>query len=131
MQEIVNWAQSQPRTLDTRHEVIRRYATLMSASNHHRVMRFLERNQTALRSHPKSERMREIMYTVMDLLSSPGDPLPVRVKCSVALFAMHATWFVDQDADYTDEERGAAALAVALELVDSAAAQADAPATTR
>src|SRR5437764_11134168 len=125
LQEIANWAQSQPRTLDTRHEVIRRYATLMSASNHHRVMRFLERNQTALRSHPKSERMREIMYTVMDLLSSPGDPLPVRVQCSVALFAMHATWFIDQDGGYTDDERTDAALAVALELVESAAAEAE------
>ena len=69
--------------------------------------------------------MREIMYTVMDLLSSPGDPLPVRVKCSVALFAMHATWFIDQDGGYTDDERTDAALAVALELVESAAAEAE------
>ena len=125
LQEIVTWAQGQPRTVETRREVLRRYAALMTSSRHHQVMRFLERNQTALRSHPKSERMREIMYTVMDLLSSPGDPLPVRVKCSVALFAMHATWFIDQDGGYTDDERTDAALAVALELVESAAAEAE------
>src|SRR5581483_7367973 len=120
LQEIVTWAQSQPRTLETRREILRRYAALMSTSGHHQVMRFLERNQTALRSHPKSERMREIMYTVIDLLSSPGDPLPVRLKSSVALFAMHAIWFVDPDGDYTDDQRTEAALAVALELVESA-----------
>jgi AcrR family transcriptional regulator len=123
LQEIVAWAQSQPRTVQTRREVLRRYAALMSASSQQGVMRFLERNPTALRSHPKSEHMREIMYTVMDLLSSPGDPLPVRLKCSVALFAMHATWFVDPDSSYTDEERAQAALDVALELVESAEAQ--------
>jgi len=121
VQEIVTWAQSQPRTVDTRREVVRRYAGLMGSAGHHAVMRFLERNQTALRSHPKSEHMREIMYTMIDLLSEPDDPLPVRLKCSVALFAMHAVWFVDRYAEYTDDERTEAALAVALELVDSAA----------
>ena len=89
-----------------------------SMTSHHKVMRFLERNQTALRSHPKSEHMREIMYTMVDLLSGPDDPLPVRLKCSVALFALHAVWFVDREADHTDDDRTEAALAVALELVD-------------
>ena len=125
MDDLIAWGQAQPGGAATRREFVRRYAALMTSSRHHQVMRFLERNQTALRSHPKSERMREIMYTVMDLLSSPGDPLPVRVKCSVALFAMHATWFIDQDGGYTDDERTDAALAVALELVESAAAEAE------
>jgi AcrR family transcriptional regulator len=121
LQEIVSWAQDQPRTLDTRREIIRRYAALLNTTGHHAVMRFLERNQTALRTHPKSEHMREIMYTMIDLLSGPDDPLPVRLKSSVALFAMHAVWFIDRDARHTDDERTEAALAVALELVDSAA----------
>src|SRR5213083_2456332 len=77
VQEIVTWAQGQPRTVDTRREIVRRYAALMGSTSHHKVMRFLERNQTALRSHPKSEHMREIMYTMVDLLSGPDDPLPV------------------------------------------------------
>jgi hypothetical protein len=60
------------------------------------------------------------MISVIDLLSEPGDPLPVRLKSSLALFAMHATWFLDPDGRYTDEERTAAALEIAMELLDSA-----------
>jgi AcrR family transcriptional regulator len=117
---LVEWASTQPRTPQTRQAILRRYADELASSNHHQVMRFLERNQTALRDHPKSELMREVMVSLIDLLSEPGDPLTLRLKSSLALFAMHATWFVARDREYTDEERSAAALAVALELVESA-----------
>jgi AcrR family transcriptional regulator len=121
LEEIVAWGQSQPRTDETRREVIHRYADMLAKSGHHRVMRFLERNQTALRGHPKSEKMRDSMIGVVDLLSDPDDPLRVRLKSSLALFAMHATWFIAPDhKEYTDEERADAALQVALELLDSA-----------
>jgi hypothetical protein len=99
----------------------------MSGSSHHKVMRFMERNQTALRDHPKSERIRGVMYAVFELLSDPDDPLPLRIKSSLALFAMHATWFIAPEEDYSDEERESAALQVALELIDSASAARNAP----
>jgi AcrR family transcriptional regulator len=130
LQEIVTWASGQPRTDATRRELLHRYSELMSRSKAHLVMRFLERNQAALRGHAKSEQMREIMYGLMDLLSEPGDPLPARLKSSLALFAMHATWFIDADGEYTDEERSEAALTIALELLESARADA-AQVTTR
>jgi AcrR family transcriptional regulator len=117
---LVEWAAEQPRTPQTRREVLRRYADDLAGSNHHKVMRFLERNQTALRGHPKGELMREIMVSLIDLLSEPEDPLSLRLKSSLALFAMHATWFIARDGQYTDEERSEAALTVALELVESA-----------
>jgi AcrR family transcriptional regulator len=120
MQAIVAWAQDEPRTDETRRELLRRYSRLMSGSSHHKVMRFMERNQTALRGHAKSEQVRDIMYAVIDLLSQPGDPLQVRLRSSLALFAMHATWFIDPDGKYDDEERSEAALQVALELLESA-----------
>jgi AcrR family transcriptional regulator len=120
LEEIVAWGRSQPATDETRREVVRRYSDLLAKTGHHKVMRFLERNQTALRGHPKSQRSRDVMISVIDLLSAPGDPLPVRLKSSLALFAMHATWFLDPDGRYTDEERTAAALEIAMELLDSA-----------
>src|SRR3954464_6624169 len=126
VEEIVAWAREQPRTDETRREVLHRYADMLAKSGQHRVMRFLERNQTALRGHPKSERIRDTMIGVVDLLSDRGDPLPVRLKASLALFAMHATWFIDPEhKEYTDEERTKSALQVALELLDSARAERD------
>jgi hypothetical protein len=64
--------------------------------------------------------MREIMISMVDLLCEPDDPFTIRLKCSLALFAMHAAWFVARDPDCTDEERSNAALTVAMELIESA-----------
>jgi AcrR family transcriptional regulator len=128
LKELVAWAQTQPRTIEMRREFIRRYAAELLDGRHPDVMRFLERNQTALRGHPKSEQMREVMMNVMDLLSSKDDPMPVQIKSSLAIFALHATWFIVRDRDASDDERAAAALEVALELIDAGvpAAAADA-----
>ncbi len=118
VKEILEWGRAQPRTQETRREVVRRYAEMMARTGHHRVMRFLERNQTALRDHPKGEVLRKTTLQMIDLLSDPGDPLPVRLRSSLALFALHASWFVDPDGPHTDDERTEAALQVALELLD-------------
>jgi AcrR family transcriptional regulator len=127
MTELVAWARSQPPSQQLRREVVRRYAALLLEGKHHDVMRFLERNQTALRDHPKSGKMRDLMMETVDLLSSPGDPLAVRLKCAMSLFTLHATWFVSRDEDITDQERADAALDVALELVEAASPVATTP----
>jgi AcrR family transcriptional regulator len=120
MTELVEWARSQPPSHELRREFLRRYAAQLHEGRHQDVMRFLERNQTSLRDHPKSEKMRDLMLDMLDLLSSPGDPLAVRLKCALSIFALHATWFVIRDDDVTDQERAAAGLEVALELVEAA-----------
>ena len=65
--------------------------------------------------------MREAMLRMLNVLSSPDDPLAKQLKCSLAIFALHATWFVLRDPNVTDQERQDAALAVALELIDAPA----------
>src|SRR2546423_578230 len=77
LEEIVAWGQSRPMTTETRREIIHRYSDLPANSSHYRVIRFLERNQTALRRHPRRERLPDLMILVIDLLSDRGDPLPV------------------------------------------------------
>jgi AcrR family transcriptional regulator len=119
MAELLEWARGRPRTRELRREFLRRYATQLHEGRHHNVMRFLERNQTALRDHPKSEKMRDLMLEMLELLSSPEDPLTVRLKSALSIFALHATWFVIRDDDISDDARAAAALEVALELVDA------------
>lgn len=118
--DLITWLRAQPRTSATRREFIRRYAEALRGSHHAKLMRFLERNQTALRDEAKSEAMRDRMITMLDLLTDPADPLTARVKYSMSLFVLHATWFLLRGTDATDEQRREAALDVAFDLVDSA-----------
>src|SRR6266480_3236421 len=49
LEQLVEWGQTQPRGDELRREFIRRYARELGEGGHYKVMRFLERNQTALR----------------------------------------------------------------------------------
>lgn len=120
VEELVTWARTQERSQEMRREFLRRYSVMLQQGRHHEVMRFMERNQTALRDHPKSEQMRETMLTVLSILTEPSDPLTVKVKSSMAIFAMHATWFLVREEGHSDDERSAAGLEVALDLIESA-----------
>lgn len=123
MDELLEWARDLPRTLEARQEIIRRYARELHDQKHHLTMRFMERNPTALKQTPIAERMRERVIKIQALLCDPTDPVEVRLKSSLAIFALHATWFVLPDADLTDERRQQASLAVALELLQPPANQ--------
>jgi AcrR family transcriptional regulator len=117
LEDLVEWGRTLPKTADGRAEFIRGYAAELHQGRHHDTMRFFERNQTALRDHPASERMRDLMMTLIEMLSGDNPPLTEKLKRSMAIFAVHATWFILRDDTVTDEERQAAGLAVALELV--------------
>ena len=117
LEALLEWGRNQPQTQEMRLELVRRYAEELHASNHHQVMRFMERNQTALRDHPKSERTRDLMLGMVELISPPDAPLTTRIRHAMGLFSLHATWFLIRDEDVTDDERRDAALKVALELV--------------
>jgi AcrR family transcriptional regulator len=113
------WGLTLPRTPAGRSEFIRRYADELFVGNHADTMRFFERNPTALRDHPSGERMREQMLAVVEYLAEPNAPLKDRLRASLALFAVHATWFVLRDDAISDQERQDAGLAVALELLET------------
>ncbi|WP_068923427.1 TetR/AcrR family transcriptional regulator [Planobispora rosea] len=116
VEELAAWAAAQPRTDETRRELIRRYADELHRSRHREIMRFFERNQTSLKNHPVMEKARAKMLDLLAFLVDPGDPATVRLRSSMALFALHAAWFLLKDDDMTDEERQTAGLEVALEL---------------
>jgi AcrR family transcriptional regulator len=116
--ELVAWAEGQPRTTATRLEFVRKYAALLHEGRHHGLMRFFERNQGAMAAHKSGEQMRERMSRMLDVLCDRDAPLADQVRRSLALFALHATWFVIRDPAVTDDERRTAALTVALDLVE-------------
>jgi AcrR family transcriptional regulator len=114
---LVEWAESQPPGPDLREQIVRRYSDELRDVRHHETARFFERNQTALRDHPKGTEFRDTMLRLMKVLTSPDDPLTRQLKCTLAIFALNATLFVLRDQDVSDEQRQDAALEVALELI--------------
>jgi AcrR family transcriptional regulator len=121
LDELIEWAVGQPRTEETRQEIVRRYAADMTEGRHHQVMRFMERNQAAMHGITKISSMRERMGTLVELLYDPDDPLHIKLKRAMSIFAMHAVWFILQKDEVSEAERGEAALRVALELIDKPA----------
>jgi AcrR family transcriptional regulator len=119
IEEIIEWARTQHRTLDFKREFLRRYSENLHNGRHHDVMRFFERNQAAMKGMAAAEKMRGRMREILDFLSNPADPLPVQIKCTLALFALHSTWFVVRDPAVSDEQLAAAALDVAYELISN------------
>jgi AcrR family transcriptional regulator len=117
LETLIEWGQDLPRTPAGRATFVRRYADELYQDRNLDMMRFFERNQTALRENPKSERMRDLMFSLMDLLSEKGSPAADRLRSSLAIFAIHASSFVLRDQQITEEERKKAALEVALDLI--------------
>ena len=114
---LIEWARGQPRTVRTRREFLRRYSDLLGEHAHQGLMRFFERNQPSMHKLKAGEAMRGRMMAMLDLLIEPDATLENRVRSSLAIFALHSSWFVIRDPEVTDEQRRAAALNVALDLV--------------
>ncbi|GAA1507744.1 TetR family transcriptional regulator [Sphaerisporangium rubeum] len=118
VERLVKWTQDQTPTVEARREFVRRYADELFGGHHQAFMRFMERNQTALRDHPKLGKMRDLMVAMVGFLSDEEDPPARRLRSSMALFALHAAMFVLSGDELTDEERKSAALQVAMELIE-------------
>lgn len=118
LEELLAWLKTQPKTPETRRELVHRYADTMLSSSHHKVAHFLERNQTALRDHPTLTRIREVMLEMVRELSSGDDALEVRLARTMALFSLHASkWFI-QDEGLDEREVNEAAVKVALRFIE-------------
>jgi AcrR family transcriptional regulator len=117
LKEVVDWAKEQPRTEETRREVIRRYAGLLQGGRHFKIMQFFERNQTLAKTLQSGDAMRSQMMELTDLLSDKTDPPAVQLRRSLAIFAIHASWFVFSLRKVPEEQSREAGLEVAFELI--------------
>lgn len=118
MEELLAWLREQPKTPETRRELVLRYAERLEQPRHAEIARFLERNQTALRDHPKILNMREKMLEMIAELCKPDDSLTTRIRRSMALFSLHAGMWLTQDVEATERERRDATIEVALGLME-------------
>jgi AcrR family transcriptional regulator len=116
--ELVEWGRSQPPGPERSRGLIERYSThLASTGVNPHMVRFLQENQTALKGLSMGTRMRDAFHALAELLAGPDATLPNLLKMRLALIAIHFGSFAKEDLPGTSEERRAAALQVALELV--------------
>jgi AcrR family transcriptional regulator len=118
MDELIEWAKTQPPGPRTRREFIHRYAQGIEVGRYHAVMRFFQENQPALKGTPAGETMRQRMLDLVDVLAGP-DATPVdTLRTAFSVIVLHGSWFVLRNPAISDEQRTEAALEVALQLAE-------------
>ncbi|WP_330239863.1 TetR/AcrR family transcriptional regulator [Streptomyces sp. NBC_00525] len=115
VEELLAWGERQPRTLETKKEILRRYSEALAEAAP--LFRFMQENQATVRDLSIGETIKHRVLGLVDLIKDPGAPLTDQVRCFSALFTMHAGMLALQDAEGDPEEKRKAALEVAVELV--------------
>jgi AcrR family transcriptional regulator len=117
VEEIIAWGERQPRTADIRQEVIRRYAAIMTRDQGSALLRFMQDNHRAVHALKATDEIRARFLRLAQLVTDPEAGLADQLRARMAFFALNASVFILRDLDVGDEERDAAALTVALDLV--------------
>ncbi|NBM17178.1 TetR/AcrR family transcriptional regulator [Streptomyces sp. GC420] len=118
MNELIAWAEEQPRTLETKLEIVRRYHEALIGAEP--LFRFMQENQATLRDLSIGENFKERMISLAKLVQEPDASMKDRVRCISALFTMHAGMFFMRNVEGDPEEKREAVLEVALDLVTQA-----------
>lgn len=122
LDELVAWGRTRPPGPERSRGLLERYSShLAGAGVNPHMVRFLQENQTALKGLSSGAEMRDRFADLAKLLSGPDAPLTTLLRMRLALVVIHFGTFAKDDLPGTQEERRAAALEVALELVGAAA----------
>lgn len=116
--EMLAWMRDQPPGQATRRAFIQRYAKLVDSGQPVLLARFFQENQPALKSMSIGETMRGHMIDLIEVLAGPDAKPADKLRAGVSVWVLHGAWFLLRDANITDDERRAAALEVAFELID-------------
>ncbi|MFD7444265.1 TetR/AcrR family transcriptional regulator [Streptomyces sp. NPDC059909] len=116
--ELIAWAEEQPRTLETKQEILRRYQAALAGAAP--LFRFMQENQATVRELSIGLTYKERMITLTGLVQEPDLSMTDRVRCVSALFTMHAGTFFMQNVEGDLEEKREAVLEVAIDLMTQA-----------
>ncbi|KMO99105.1 helix-turn-helix domain-containing protein [Streptomyces roseus] len=116
--ELIDWAERQPHTLEMKREVLRRYSEAMAAGSP--LYRFMQENQATMRELSIGETVKRRLFTLVELLRTEDGPLTDQVRCVSALFTLHAGMMFLQHVEGNPEETRLAALEVATDLITQA-----------
>ncbi|MFF8275166.1 TetR/AcrR family transcriptional regulator [Streptomyces lateritius] len=116
--ELIAWAREQPRTLEVREEILRRYQeSLIGAAP---LFRFMQENQAAVRELSIGLTFKERMLELSNLIQEPDFTVIDRVRCVSAIFTLHAGMFFMDNVEGDPEDKREAVLEVALDLITQA-----------
>jgi AcrR family transcriptional regulator len=115
--EVIAWAGEQVVDQEIRREIVRRYSDVVGGSGATGLMRFMQGNQSAIRDLKHSSMMFERFRILGKLLADPDAPLTKQLKATLAIAILHIGNYGPMELDATPEQRYAAALEVALELI--------------
>ncbi|MFF1560380.1 TetR/AcrR family transcriptional regulator [Streptomyces sp. NPDC058279] len=116
--DLIGWAEEQPRTLETKREVLRRYSEAMASGVS--LYRFMQENQATVRELSIGDTMKKRLFALVELLRAEDAPLADQVRCISALFTLHAGMMFLQHVEGDPEETRKAALEVATDLITQA-----------
>ncbi|MFD5158112.1 TetR/AcrR family transcriptional regulator [Streptomyces hawaiiensis] len=118
IEDLIEWGRRQPHTLETKQEIVRRYAdTLAQAAP---LFRFMHENQATVRELRIGDSFKERIRSLRDIIIDPDADMADQVRCVSALFTLHAGMFLMQDMEGDPEEKNKAVLEVATDLVTQA-----------
>ncbi|MBJ6639723.1 TetR/AcrR family transcriptional regulator [Streptomyces sp. DHE7-1] len=118
IEDLIEWGRSQPHTLETKQEIVRRYSQALAGAEP--LFRFMQENQATVRELRIGESFKDRMRGLRDIVIDPEARLVDQVRCVSALFTLHAGMFVMQDLEGDFEKKRAAVLEVAVGLVTQA-----------
>ncbi|MFH8804962.1 TetR/AcrR family transcriptional regulator [Streptomyces sp. NPDC017936] len=118
IEELIEWGKDQPHTLETKHEIVRRYGQALTDAAP--LFRFMQENQATVRELQIGDSFKHRMRGLRDIIIDPDAPLADQVRCVSAIFTLHAGTFFLQDVEGDPEEKRAAVLEVAIDLVTQA-----------
>ena len=124
--EIIKWGAVQPPTLETRKELVRRYG-LLTRERPKGMMRFIQESKTTMQDLAPGEELHSRFGALAAMLHAPDASLTDQLRSTLALVATSAAVFMLKDADATDDDRYAAGLEVAMELVSGLCESAGSP----
>ncbi|MFD4374153.1 TetR/AcrR family transcriptional regulator [Streptomyces sp. NPDC058486] len=118
MDELLAWAAGQPRTLETKQEILRRYQKALLAAAP--LFRFMHENQASVRDLSIGLTFKERFLELNEFIQEPDAPVKDRVRSVSAIFTLHAGTFFMQNVEGDPEEQHEAVLEVALDLIGQA-----------
>ncbi|WP_427925419.1 TetR/AcrR family transcriptional regulator [Streptomyces sp. cg40] len=118
IEDLIEWGRDQPHTLETKQEIVRRYAVALDGATP--LFRFMQENQATVRDLRIGERFKDRMRGLREIMIDPDSTLVDQVRSLSAIFTLHAGMFAVQDLEGDPEDKRKAVLEVATDMITQA-----------
>lgn len=117
LDRICAWGETRPRDLETRTELLRRYAEVIRS--HVPVLKFMQYNQAALTRLDRMSVFRMRQRRVHALLVEADDPLIHRLRAWDALTTLYSNWITFPRSDDSEQEIREASLQISIGMIEA------------